>query len=74
MFVPRLKTLAKGTLMQYPHLSGVYLSLVKVQDYTGKRRQSLFMKQDPLTVGVLSSVFRHSSHSESGMFLGEQGE
>ena len=34
MFVPKLKILAKGTLMQYPHLSLVYLSLAKVQDYT----------------------------------------
>lgn len=34
MFVPRLETLAKGILMQYPHLSLVYQSLVQVRDYT----------------------------------------
>lgn len=37
MFVPKLKIVAKGTLMQYPYLSLVYLSLVKVQDYTRNR-------------------------------------
>ena len=39
MFVPKLKILVKGTLMQYPHLSLAYLSSAKVQDYTRHRGQ-----------------------------------